>query len=61
MHYLAGVAFHSLPPFLHGVGPMCLCLHSVLNASHAEAEAPVLWPPDVSSRLIGEDRDAGKD
>ena len=27
----------------------------------AEAEAPVLWPPDVKSRLIGKDPDAGKD
>ena len=27
----------------------------------AEAEAPILWPPDVKSRLIGKDSDAGKD
>ena len=27
----------------------------------AEAEAPVLWPPDVKSQLIGKDPDAGKD
>ena len=27
----------------------------------AEAEAPVLWPPDVRSQLTGEDPDAGKD
>ena len=27
----------------------------------AEAEAPVFWPPDVKSRLIGKDPDAGKD
>ena len=27
----------------------------------AEAEAPMLWPPDVKSRLIGKDPDAGKD
>ena len=26
----------------------------------AEAEAPVLWPPDSKSRLIGKDSDAGK-
>ena len=25
-----------------------------------EAEAPVLWPPDAKSRLIGKDSDAGK-
>ena len=27
----------------------------------AEAEAPVRCPPDVKSRLIGKDLDAGKD
>ena len=27
----------------------------------AEAETPVLWPPDAKSRLIGKDPDAGKD
>ena len=25
-----------------------------------EAEAPVLWPPDMKSRLTGKDPDAGK-
>ena len=27
----------------------------------AEAEAPILWPPDMKSQLIGKDPDAGKD
>ena len=27
----------------------------------AEAEAPILWPPDANSRLTGKDPDAGKD
>ena len=27
----------------------------------AEAEAPIIWPPDVKSQLIGKDPDAGKD
>ena len=27
----------------------------------AAAEAPILWPPDVKSRFIGKDSDAGKD
>ena len=27
----------------------------------AEAEAPILWPPDAKSRLIGKDLGAGKD
>ena len=26
-----------------------------------EAEAPILWPPDARSQLIGKDPDAGKD
>ena len=25
------------------------------------AEAPILWPPDVKSRFTGKDPDAGKD
>ena len=27
----------------------------------AEAEAPILWPPDGKSQLIGKEPDAGKD
>ena len=27
----------------------------------AEAEPPILWPPDKKSQLIGKDLDAGKD
>ena len=27
----------------------------------AEAEAPILWPPDAKSQIIGKDPDAGKD
>ena len=27
----------------------------------AEAETPILWPPDAKSLLIGKDPDAGKD
>ena len=26
----------------------------------AEAEAPILWPPDEKSRFVGKDPDAGK-
>ena len=32
-----------------------------IRRTDAEAEAPELWPPDVKSRLIGKDLDAGKD
>ena len=31
-----------------------------IGRTDAEAEAPILWPPDVKSRLIGKDPDAGK-
>ena len=27
----------------------------------AEAEAPIFWPPDTKSQLIGKDPDCGKD
>ena len=29
--------------------------------THAEAENPMLWPPDVKNQLTGKDPDAGKD
>ena len=32
-----------------------------IGRTDAKAEAPMLWPPDVRSRLIGKDPDAGKD
>ena len=33
----------------------------LIGRTDAEAEAPILWPPDVKSWLIGKDPDAGKD
>ena len=32
-----------------------------IGRTDAEAEAPILWPPDVKSWLIGKDPDVGKD
>ena len=32
-----------------------------IGRTNAEAEAPVLWPPDVKSWLIGKDPDVGKE
>ena len=32
-----------------------------LRRTDAEAEAPILWPPDVKNWLTGKDPDAGKD
>ena len=32
-----------------------------IGRTDAEAEAPILWPPDAKSQLIRKDSDAGKD
>ena len=32
-----------------------------IGRTDAEAETPILWPPDVKNRLIEKDPDAGKD
>ena len=32
-----------------------------IGRTDAEAETPILWPPDVNSALIGKDPDAGRD
>ena len=32
-----------------------------IGGTDAKAEAPILWPPDAKSQLIGKDPDAGKD
>ena len=32
-----------------------------IGRSDAEAETPILWPPDANNWLIGKDLDAGKD
>ena len=32
-----------------------------IGRTDAETEAPILWPPDAKSWLIGKDPDAGKD
>ena len=33
----------------------------IIGRTDAEAEAPVIWPRDAKSWLIGKDPDAGKD
>ena len=33
----------------------------VIGKTDAEAETPILWPPDVKNWLIEKDPDAGKD
>ena len=32
-----------------------------IGRADAEAEAPILWPPDARSRITRKDPDAGKD
>jgi hypothetical protein len=32
-----------------------------IGRTDAEDEAPILWPPDAKSWIIGKDADAGKD
>ena len=32
-----------------------------IGRTDAEAETPILWPPDAKSGLIGKDSDAGSD
>ena len=34
---------------------------SLMFIGGTDVEAPILWPPDVNSQLIGKDFDAGKD
>ena len=31
-----------------------------VGSTDAEAEAPILWPPDAKRKLIGKDPDAGE-
>ena len=33
----------------------------LIGRTETEVEAPVLWPPDARSQLVGKDPDAGKD
>ena len=35
--------------------------YSLLRGTSAEAEAPILWPPDAKSSLTGKDSDAARD
>ena len=43
------------------VNPKGNQLWRFIGRTDAEAEAPILWPPDVKSWLIRKDPDAGKD
>ena len=32
-----------------------------IGRTDTEVEAPILWPPDAKSQLVGKDLDAGND
>ena len=49
--------FKEIKP-VHHKGNQCWIL---IGRTDAEAETPILWPPDVKNWLIGKDPDAGKD
>ena len=36
-------------------------LDGITERTDAEAEAPILWPPDAKNGLAGKDPDAGED
>ena len=38
-----------------------VCLMTILSSWSTEAEAPVLWPPDVKNWLVEKDPEARKD
>ena len=46
---------------IKSVNPKQNQLWTFTGRTDAEAGAPMLWPPDVNSRLIGKDPDVGKD
>ena len=45
---------------IHPVHPKGNESQIFIGRTDAEAETPILWPPDVKSQLIGKDTDAGK-
>ena len=58
MHFLA----HHLPfKHTHTVHPKGNQSWVFIGSADAEAETPVLWPPDAKNWLIWKDPDAGKD
>ena len=46
---------------IHPVHPKGNQSWILIGRTDAEAETPILWPPDVKNWLIGKDPDAGKD
>ena len=49
---------NSMDCIVHGVAKSWT---RFIGRTDAEAESPILWPPDMNSGLTGKDPDAGKD
>ena len=58
MHFLA---YHLPFRHIHTVHPIGNQSWRFVGRTDAEAETPILWPPDAKNRLIGKDPDAGKE
>ena len=43
------------------VHPKGIQFRIFIGRTDAEAEMPILWPPDAKNQLIGKDLDVGKD
>ena len=58
---IATAISHGSSPLFCGLNPKENQPWIFIGRIDAETEAPILWPPDVKSRLIRKDPDAGKD
>ena len=56
-----GSASRSNQSILKEVNPKRYQSRIFIGRTDAEAEAPIFWPPDTKSQLIGKDPDVGKD
>ena len=68
VHQEAGQRAREVPTAIWALGLRSFGVHPkgnqpwiFIGRTDAEAEAPVLWPPDAKCRLTGKDPDAGKD
>ena len=55
------IARRSNQSILKEVNPKRYQSRIFIGRTDAEAEAPIFWPPDTKSQLIGKDPDVGKD
>ena len=46
---------------MHVYTCVCVCVCVFIGRTDAEAEAPILWPPDMNNQFSGIDPDAWKD